>query len=173
MAPSSTSSGLVSTVRFKYATEQQVQRWRTSSDPIAATTVVDSPLRFIYELCWTVVHGDLPPVRIPAALQSAGLPLPPSASPDAGAVPSADQRAADEQSPPAPDVPSLLADTVAQLAFEVSGQTDLRRRLVELTKWLASNGVVTPRMLQDRCEEELLWEAELIKMEPAELKKKC
>ncbi|CAI5989951.1 unnamed protein product [Closterium sp. NIES-65] len=98
--------------------------------------------------CWTVVHGDLPPARIPAALQSAGLPLPPSASLDAGAGTAADQRAADEQSPPAPDVPSLLADTVAQLAFE--------------TKWLASNGV-----------EELLWEAELIKMEPSELKKKC
>ncbi|CAI7847203.1 unnamed protein product [Closterium sp. NIES-54] len=131
MAPSSTSSGLVSTVRFKYATEQQVQRWRTSSDPIAATTVVDSPLRFIYELCWTVVHGDLPPVRIPAALQSAGLPLPPSASPDAGAVPSADQRAADEQSPPAPDVPSLLADTVAQLAFEVLDCYELRFQSIQ------------------------------------------
>ncbi|GJP77194.1 hypothetical protein CLOP_g7622 [Closterium sp. NIES-67] len=179
MAPPAASSGPVGTVRFKYATEQQVQQWRTSPDLIA-TAAVDSPLRFIYELCWTVVHGDLPPSRIPAALQSAGLSLPPSTSPDAAAAadaadgPAADQRAADQQqSPPAPDVPSLLADTVAQLAFEVSGQTELRRRLVELTKWLASNGVVTPRMFQDRCEAKLLWEAELIKMEPSELKKKC
>ncbi|XP_057478199.1 THO complex subunit 2 isoform X1 [Actinidia eriantha] len=47
-----------------------------------------------------------------------------------------------------------------------------RARLIKLAKWLVESAIVPLRLFQERCEEEFLWESEMIKIKAADLKSK-
>ncbi|XP_021909786.1 THO complex subunit 2-like [Carica papaya] len=49
---------------------------------------------------------------------------------------------------------------------------DHRSRLIKLAKWLSESSLVPLRLFQERCEEEFLWEAEMIKIKAQDLKGK-
>ncbi|KAJ6422402.1 hypothetical protein OIU84_027373 [Salix udensis] len=49
---------------------------------------------------------------------------------------------------------------------------EYRTRLIKLAKWLVESALVPLRFFQERCEEEFLWEAEMIKIKAQDLKGK-
>ncbi|KAL5760823.1 hypothetical protein ACOSQ2_019661 [Xanthoceras sorbifolium] len=49
---------------------------------------------------------------------------------------------------------------------------EYRVRLIKLAKWLVESALVPMRLFQERCEEEFLWEAEMIKIKAQDLKGK-
>lgn len=108
------------------------------------------PARFIYELCWTVVRGDLPLNKFRLAWDS---------------VDFAETFVKEETS-------SLLADTIAHMGQELTLHGEFRIHLIDLAKWLVDNGLLSLRLLQERCEAEFLWEAEMIKIKAPDLKSK-
>jgi THO complex subunit 2 len=67
---------------------------------------------------------------------------------------------------------SLLVDTIAHLGQELTVPGEFRSRLTELAKWLVDSGLVPVRLLQERCEAEFLWEAEMIKIKAPDMKSK-
>ncbi|KAL3502101.1 hypothetical protein ACH5RR_036550 [Cinchona calisaya] len=107
-------------------------------------------LRFLYELCWTLVRGELPFQKCKAALE---------------AVEFADCVSEEE-------IGSNIADVVTQMAQDLTMLGEYRLRLIKLAKWLVESALVPLRYFQERCEEEFLWESEMIKIKAADLKSK-
>lgn len=107
-------------------------------------------LRFLYELCWSMVHGMLPYQKCKTALD---------------AVEFLD--AVSEE-----DLGSCLADVVTQMALDLTMPVDARTRLVKLARWFVESSIVPTRFFQERCEEEFLWECEMVKIKAQELKSK-
>ncbi|KAI5072915.1 hypothetical protein GOP47_0013021 [Adiantum capillus-veneris] len=133
----------------KYITEEHIHLWKTLSS--AHSLHVEVPAaRFIYELCWTVARGDLPLNKFRLAWESVSF---------------TDTCLREESS-------SLLADTIAHMGQEFAVNGDFRSQLVDLAKWLVENDLLSLRLLQERCEAEFLWDAEMIKIKAPDLKAK-
>ncbi|XWS34347.1 hypothetical protein CRYUN_Cryun21dG0031800 [Craigia yunnanensis] len=107
-------------------------------------------LRFLYELCWTMVHGELPFQKCKAVLD---------------AVEFTERVSKDE-------LGSCFADIITQLAQDFTVAGEYRTRLIKLAKWLVESSLVSLRLFQERSEEEFLWEAEMIKIKAPDLKVK-
>ncbi|KAL3652904.1 hypothetical protein CASFOL_002585 [Castilleja foliolosa] len=105
-------------------------------------------LRFLYELCFTVVRGDLPYQKCKVVLEAAEFS-------DCGLE---------------GDVGSYFADIVSQMAQDLTMPGEYRSRLIKLAKWLNESALVPLRFFQERCDEEFLWESELSKIKAADLK---
>lgn len=109
-----------------------------------------SLLRFLYELCWSMVHGALPFQKCKASLD---------------AVEFAESVSEEELS-------SNLADIVTQMALDLTMSGETRTRLIKLARWFVESSLVPVRFFQERCEEEFLWECEMVKIKAQELKSK-
>ncbi|CAO2828526.1 unnamed protein product [Amaranthus hypochondriacus] len=107
-------------------------------------------LRFLYELVWSMVQGSLPFQKCKAALE---------------AVQFSDSVSEDE-------LGSHFADIVSQMALDLTLSTDIRARLIKLARWFVESSLVPVRLFQERCEEEFLWEGEMVKIKAQELKSK-
>ncbi|XP_061946656.1 THO complex subunit 2-like isoform X6 [Populus nigra] len=106
--------------------------------------------RFLYELSWTLVRGELPFQKCKAALDSVEF--------------------VDKMS--AVGLGSNFADIITQMAQDLTMSGEYRSRLIKLAKWLVESALVPLRFFQERCEEEFLWEAEMIKIKAQDLKGK-
>ncbi|BBM99302.1 THO complex subunit 2 [Marchantia polymorpha subsp. ruderalis] len=133
----------------KYVTEEYVKEWK-SNNSARKLSIEVPPARFVYELCWTVIRGELPQSKCRLALDAVGL----------------TDHAAKE------DTSSVLADTIAHMGQELTLPGESRTRLIELAKLLVQIDLVPMRLLQERCEAEFLWEAEMIRIKANELKSK-
>ncbi|XP_011629407.1 THO complex subunit 2 isoform X2 [Amborella trichopoda] len=136
-------------VERKYFTDECLREWKAPSTSFKLPVPVPS-LRFLYELCWTMVRGDLPFAKCKTALDS---------------VEFSDKRSKDE-------LGSVFADIIAHMGQDLTLPGDYRTRLVKLAKWLMESGLVPLRLFQERCEEEFLWECEMIKIKAQDLKAK-
>ncbi|CAA6659375.1 unnamed protein product [Spirodela intermedia] len=134
---------------FKYVTEEALREWRSSSSGFKLKEAVPAS-RFLYELCWAMVRGDLPLQKFRAALDSATFPG--ECSKD--------------------DISSVLADIIAHMGQDHTMPGEYRTRLVKMSKWLVESALVPCRLFQERCEEEFLWESEFTKIKAQELKAK-
>ncbi|XP_078433738.1 THO2 [Wolffia australiana] len=134
---------------FKYVTEEALKEWRSSNSGFKMKEAVPAP-RFLFELCWAAVRGDLPLQKCRVALDSAT--FAPECSKD--------------------DVSSLLADIVAHMGQDYSMPGEYRARLVKTSKWLVESALVPCKLIQERCEEEFLWEADFSKIKAQDLKAK-
>uniref|UniRef100_A0A453GQH8 THO complex subunit 2 N-terminal domain-containing protein n=1 Tax=Aegilops tauschii subsp. strangulata TaxID=200361 RepID=A0A453GQH8_AEGTS len=135
---------------YRYVTEECLREWKGQS---AAAFRLPDPVpmaRFLYELCWAMVRGDLPPQKCRAALDSVVFV----------------EEARQEESA------SVLADIIAHLGQDITISGEYRSRLVKMTKSLVESSLIVPRLLQERCEEEFLWEVELSKSKGQDLKAK-
>ncbi|XP_076922275.1 THO complex subunit 2-like [Bidens hawaiensis] len=108
-----------------------------------------SLLRYLYELCWNIVRGELPIQKCKSALELL-----------------LDNDNREE------DVSSYLADIVSQMAHDLTMPGEYRARLIKLAKWMVEHSVVPLRLFHERCEEEFLWDSEMIKIKAADLKSK-
>ncbi|XP_028767157.1 THO complex subunit 2 isoform X1 [Neltuma alba] len=133
-----------------YVTDDCVREWKSGNPSLRASEPVPL-LRFLYELCWTMVRGELPFQKCKVALDS---------------VIFSDKSSAEK-------VASNFADIVTQMAQDHTMSGEYRTRLVKLARWLVESEVVPIRLLQERCEEEFLGEAELIKIKAQDLKGKA
>ncbi|KAI4379074.1 hypothetical protein MLD38_005413 [Melastoma candidum] len=142
-----------------YLTEDVVREFRSSSSnptsknprPPSAVAAPPAPmLRFLYELCWTVVRGDLPLQKCKAVLDAAEF----------------------SDKPTQADIGSTFADIVGQMALDLTLPGEFRTRLLKMAKWLVESSVVPVRLFHERCGEEFLQEAELIKIKAQDLKNK-
>ncbi|KAG8043213.1 hypothetical protein GUJ93_ZPchr0115g2739 [Zizania palustris] len=70
------------------------------------------------------------------------------------------------------EVGSVLADIIAHLGQDVTISGEYRNRLVKMTKSFVELSLIVPRLLQERCEEEFLWEVEQSKSKGQDLKAK-
>ncbi|KAG0583882.1 hypothetical protein KC19_3G168800 [Ceratodon purpureus] len=136
-------------IQCAYVTEERVKEWKSTNTARKVKVAVPAA-RFVFELCQTLVLGELPLTKCRVALDAANLTE--SAAKDGTA--------------------SLLADTIAHLGQELTVPGESRNRLVELAKWLVDSGLIPARLLQERCEAEFLWEAEMIKIKAPDLKSK-
>ncbi|RAL47850.1 hypothetical protein DM860_011435 [Cuscuta australis] len=136
-------------VECVYMTEDSITELKNGNSNFRFSNPV-SNLRFLYELCWAMVRGDLPFQKCKAALESAE---------SIGCV------CQDE-------IGSNLADIVTQIAQDLTLSGEYRTRLIKLAKWLLDSAVVPLRFFHERCEEEFLWEAEMIKIKAPDLKSK-
>lgn len=100
-------------------------------------------LRYLYELCWTMVFKDLPFQRFRAALDAA-------------------------QFSDKPELSSYLADVVTQIAQDMNMPEENRIRVIRLAKWFVDSALVPLRLFQERCEEEFLKQADMMKMNTAQ-----
>ncbi|XP_057417817.1 THO complex subunit 2 isoform X2 [Lotus japonicus] len=132
-----------------YVTEDCVREWKTGNAALKVSEPVPM-LRFLYELCWTMVRGELPLHKCKTALDS--VIFSEKASPD--------------------KIASNFADIVTQMAQDHTMSGEFRSRLIKLARWLVESDLVPVRLLHERCEEEFLGEAELIKIKAQELKGK-
>nr|GMD23387.1 THO complex subunit 2 [Ipomoea batatas] len=132
-----------------YITEDSIKEFKNGNSSFKFPNPVPT-LRFLYELCWTMVRGELPFQKCKAALESAEF---------------MDDVCQDE-------IGSNLADIVTQIAQDLTLPGEYRARLIKLAKWLMESGLVPLRFFQERCEEEFLWEADMIKIKAADLKSK-
>ncbi|KAL6566308.1 hypothetical protein OROGR_001923 [Orobanche gracilis] len=132
-----------------YLTEQSVKELKTLNSNFRFPTPAPV-LRFLYELCFTMVRGDLPYQKCKVALEAVEFL-------DCG---------------PEGDVGSYFADIVTQMAQDISMLGDYRSRLIKLAKWLVESALVPLRFFQERCDEDFLWESEMIKIKAADLKSK-
>ncbi|XVF03002.1 hypothetical protein REPUB_Repub04eG0223200 [Reevesia pubescens] len=107
-------------------------------------------LRFLYELCWTMVRGELPFQKCKAVLE---------------AVEFTERVSEDE-------LASCFTDIITQMAQDFTMAGEYRTRLIKLAKWLVESSLVPLRLFQERSEEEFLWEAEMIKIKAPDLKVK-
>ncbi|KAI3700101.1 hypothetical protein L2E82_44717 [Cichorium intybus] len=133
----------------KYVTEDCIREWKngsTSFKPPGPATVI----RYLYELCWNIVRGELPVHKCKLALEL---------------VEFSDTVSDDE-------VSSNLADIVSQMAQDLTMPGESRARLVKLAKWMVEHSVVSLRLFHERCEEEFLWDSEMIKIKATDLKSK-
>ncbi|ONK75341.1 uncharacterized protein A4U43_C03F15830 [Asparagus officinalis] len=137
------------TPEFKYITDECLREWKGSNagfklpDPVPMN-------RFLYELCWSMVRGDLPFQKCRAALDS---------------VVFVEEESKEEMG-------SIFADIIAHMGQDLTLPGDHRGRLVKMAKWLADSLLVPSRLLQERCEEEFLWESDMAKIKAQELKAK-
>uniref|UniRef100_A0A453GAP2 THO complex subunit 2 N-terminal domain-containing protein n=1 Tax=Aegilops tauschii subsp. strangulata TaxID=200361 RepID=A0A453GAP2_AEGTS len=135
---------------YKYVTEECLREWKGQS---AAAFRIPDPVpmpRFLYELCWATVLGDLSPHKCRAALDS---------------VVFAEEAWQEDSG-------SVLADIVAHLGQDITISGEYRNRLVKMTKSFVESSLIAPRLLQERCEEEFLWEVEQSKSKGQDLKAK-
>ncbi|XP_022991162.1 THO complex subunit 2-like isoform X1 [Cucurbita maxima] len=132
-----------------YVVESNLREWKSGNSSFRVPNPVPV-LRFLYELCWTMVRGELPFQKCKAALDS---------------VEFTDKMSAEE-------LGSSFADVITQLAQDITLPGEYRVRLLKLAKWLVESAFVPLRLFQERCEEEFLWEAEMIKIKAQELKSK-
>ncbi|KAL2342397.1 hypothetical protein Fmac_003682 [Flemingia macrophylla] len=132
-----------------YVTEDCVREWKSGNPALKVSEPVPM-LRFLSELCWTMVRGELPFQKCKVALDS---------------VIFSDKTSTDK-------IASNFADIVTQMAQDHTISGEFRSRLVKLARWLVEFEIVPVRLLQERCEEEFLGEAELIKIKAQELKGK-
>ncbi|WJX54413.1 THO complex subunit 2 [Trifolium repens] len=136
-------------VQCVYVTEDCVREWKTGNPSFKVSQPVPM-LRFLYELSWTMVRGELPFPKCKVALDS---------------VVFSDKASAEK-------VASNFADIVSQMAQDLTLSGEFRSRLIKLARWLVESELVPVRLLQERCEEEFLGEAEFIKIKAQELKGK-
>ncbi|KAK6921550.1 THO complex, subunitTHOC2, C-terminal, partial [Dillenia turbinata] len=59
-----------------------------------------------------------------------------------------------------------------QYKMQLTMPAENRARLIKLAKWLVESALVPRRLFQERCEEEFLWESEMIKIKAQDLKSK-
>ncbi|KAK3222127.1 hypothetical protein Dsin_009152 [Dipteronia sinensis] len=133
----------------KLVTEECVREWKNGNSTFRVPDPV-SMLRFLYELCSTLVRGDLPFQKCKMALDSVEFLGKPSVK----------------------EVASSFADIVTQMAQDITIPGEYRARLIKLAKWLVESALVPMRLFQERCEEEFLWEAEMTKIKAQDLKGK-
>ncbi|PKI58975.1 hypothetical protein CRG98_020620 [Punica granatum] len=132
-------------------TDDFVREWKNpSANPSLKPPDPVPSLRFLYELCWNMVRGELPFQKCKPILDSVEFLDKPSSE----------------------ELISALADIISQMALDLTLQGEFRTRLTKLAKWLVESALVPLRLFQERCEEEFLWEAELIKIKAQELKNK-
>ncbi|WJX48474.1 THO complex subunit 2 [Trifolium repens] len=136
-------------VQCVYVTEDCVREWKTGNPSFKVSQPVPM-LRFLYELSWTMIRGELPFPKCKVALDS---------------VVFSDKASAEK-------VASNFADIVSQMAQDLTLSGEFRSRLIKLARWLVESELVPVRLLQERCEEEFLGEAEFIKIKAQELKGK-
>ncbi|CAK9221020.1 unnamed protein product, partial [Sphagnum troendelagicum] len=139
----------LSAIRCQYVTEDCIREWK-STNSARKLAISVTPSRFVFELCQTVVRGELPITKCRVALDAVHL---------------AELLTKEETA-------SLLVDTIAHLGQELTVPGEFRSRLTELAKWLVDSGLVPVRLLQERCEAEFLWEAEMIKIKAPDMKSK-
>ncbi|MFS8034582.1 putative THO complex, subunitTHOC2, THO complex subunit 2 domain-containing protein [Helianthus anomalus] len=133
----------------KYVTDECIREWKNGSStfkPPAPAPV----LRYLYELCWNIVRGELPIQKCKSALELVEF----------------SDRVSDDE------VASNLADIVSQMAQDLTMPGEYRARLIKLAKWMVEHSVVPLRLFHERCEEEFLWDSEMIKIKAADLKSK-
>ncbi|XP_017222292.2 THO complex subunit 2 [Daucus carota subsp. sativus] len=136
-------------VECVYVTEECLKEWKNGNPSFKLNQSVPI-VRFLYELCWSMVRGDLPFQRCKLALDSVEF----------------CDREADE------GVASDFTDIVTQMAQDLTMPGEYRSRLIKLAKWLVECSLVPLRLFQERCEEEFLWDCEMIKIKAADLKSK-
>ncbi|KAH9619794.1 hypothetical protein KSS87_016190 [Heliosperma pusillum] len=56
--------------------------------------------------------------------------------------------------------------------LQLTMSSDNRGRLIKLARWAVESSLVPVRLFQERCEEEFLWECEMVKIKAQELKSK-
>ncbi|XP_044488002.1 THO complex subunit 2 isoform X2 [Mangifera indica] len=136
-------------IECKYITEECIREWKSGNPTFRITNSV-SMLRFLYELCSAMVRGELPFQKCKTALDSVDFLDKPSEK----------------------EIASGFADIVTQMAQDLTMPGEYRARLIKLAKWLVESALVPLRLFQERCEEEFLWEAEMIKIKAQDLKGK-
>ncbi|XAR65132.1 hypothetical protein NMG60_11009111 [Bertholletia excelsa] len=132
-----------------YVTDDCIREWKNGNLSFKVPNPVPM-LRFLYELCWVMVRGELPFQKCKTVLDS---------------VEFLDKFSEEE-------IDSNLADVVTQMAQDLTLPGEYRARLIKLARWLVESSLVSLRLLQERCEEEFLWESEMIKIKAADLKSK-
>ncbi|XVE74551.1 hypothetical protein DITRI_Ditri12bG0026000 [Diplodiscus trichospermus] len=132
-----------------YITEEIIREGKNGNSNFSFSLSVPM-LRFLYELCWTMVSGELPFQKCKAVLD---------------AVEFTERVSEDE-------LGSCFADIVTQMAQDLTMAGEYRSRLIKLAKWLVESSLVPLRLFQERSEEEFLWEAEMIKIKAPDLKVK-
>lgn len=137
-------------VQCVFITEDCVREWKSSNNASFKLSQPVPLLRFLYELSWTMVRGELPFPKCKVALDSVVF--------------------SDKASPH--KIASNFADIVSQMAQDLTLSGEFRSRLIKLARWLVESELVPVRLLQERCEEEFLGEAEFIKIKAQELKGK-
>ncbi|KAG0493290.1 hypothetical protein HPP92_004284 [Vanilla planifolia] len=133
---------------FKFVTEGCLQEWKASNSNFKLPEPVPV-MRFLYELCWAMVRGDLPFQKCKLALDSANF--------------------VDGKKE---EMDSFLADVIAHMGQDLTMSVEYRNRLTKMAKWFVESSLVPSRLLQERCEEEFLWESEQSKMKVQGLKAK-
>nr|CAB3479237.1 unnamed protein product [Digitaria exilis] len=136
---------------YKHITEDCLREWKGQS---AGAFRLPDPVpmaRFLFELCWAIVLGDLPPQKSRVALDS---------------VVFVEEARREEE------LGSVLADIIAHLGQDITISGEYRSRLVKMTKSFVESSITAPRLLQERCEEDFLWEVEQSKLKGQDLKSK-
>ncbi|PHU03207.1 THO complex subunit 2 [Capsicum chinense] len=139
----------LSPLEYLYFTEDSLKELKNGNTSFKFSEPVPT-LRFLYELCWVMVRGELPFQKCKVALEC---------------VEFVDYASQEE-------LGSSLADIVTQLAQDLSLPGESRQRVNKLAKWLVESALVPLRFFQERCEEEFLWESDMIKIKAADLKSK-
>ncbi|XVE91824.1 hypothetical protein REPUB_Repub01dG0045100 [Reevesia pubescens] len=132
-----------------YVTEEILREGKNGNSKFSFSSPVPL-LRFLYELCWTMVRGEFPFQKCKAVLD---------------AVEFTERVSEDE-------LASGFADIVTQMAQDFTMAGEYRTRLIKLAKWLVESSLVSLRLFHERSEEEFLWEAEMIKIKAPDLKVK-
>ncbi|XP_017971050.1 PREDICTED: THO complex subunit 2 isoform X2 [Theobroma cacao] len=136
-------------IECMYITEEILREGKSGNSNFSFSSSVPM-LRFLYELCWTMVRGELPFQKCKAVLD---------------AVEFTERVSEDE-------LGSCFADIVTQMAQDLTMAGEYRTRLIKLAKWLVESSLVPLRLFHERSEEEFLWEAEMIKIKAPDLKVK-
>ncbi|XP_039040623.1 THO complex subunit 2-like isoform X3 [Hibiscus syriacus] len=136
-------------IECKYITEEILRECKNGNSNFSFSSPVPM-LRCLYELCWTMVRGELPFQKCKAVLD---------------AVEFTERVSEDE-------LASCFADIVTQMAQDFTMAGEHHIHLIKLAKWLLESSLVPLRLFQERCEEEFLSEAEMIKIKASDLKVK-
>ncbi|CAH8349699.1 unnamed protein product [Eruca vesicaria subsp. sativa] len=134
----------------KYVTEEFVRELKNGGNYDSKLPSSVPMLRFLYELCWVLVRGELPIQSCKGVLEKVKF----------------------LENPLKEELASCFADVVTQIAQDLTMSGDHRSRLTKLAKWLVESQTVPQRIFQERCEEEFLWEAEMVKIKAQDLKGK-
>ncbi|KAK8947300.1 hypothetical protein KSP39_PZI006604 [Platanthera zijinensis] len=133
---------------FKFVTDGCLQEWKASNSNFKLSEPV-SLIRFLYELCWAMIRGDLPLQKCKLALDSVTL--------------------SDGNKN---ETGSILVDIIAHMGQDLTMPVEYRNRLTKMAKLFAETLILPSRLLQERCEEEFLWESELSRVKAHDLKSK-
>ncbi|KAK9750246.1 hypothetical protein RND81_02G181900 [Saponaria officinalis] len=136
-------------IECAYLTDDFIRQLKANDSAFKFPTPVPL-LRFLYELSSALVHGTLPLQKCKAALD---------------AVEFSDVHSDEE-------LGSCFADIITQMALDLTLSGDNRTRLIKLARWAVDSSLVPVRFFQERCEEEFLWECEMVKIKAQELKSK-